>query len=99
MSDLIVLAVEIESFWLSLKYNKLYITAKTLEHCIAENKVLEEKNRKLSLVFTNPTTTDLHRIIEIGLDKINFIINSEKTQIVDKNGYVLNRYQIESIQS
>ena len=97
MSEQIFLTVEIDSLWLSLKYHKIYITAKTLDHCITDNQVIEEKNRKISLVFANAALTDVQYILSNG-GKITFEAERYCEQVVDKNGYVLNRYHVLGLQ-
>ena len=93
MSAQALLKAEVESFWISLRFNKVYLTAKTLNHCIADNQVVEEKSRKVSLILTNPSSEDLQHIYK-NANSLVFIVDSNFDQIVDKNGYVLNRFQI-----
>ena len=96
MSEQAILTAEVESLWLSFKFNKVYLTAKTLNHCVADNHVVEEKFRKVSLIFANPTAEDLQFILTSS-NNIAFVIDTGSQQIVDKNGYVLNRYRIQNI--
>ena len=93
MSEHVLITAEVESFWLSLKFQKLYITAKTLDHCITDNQVVEEKGRKVSLVFATSAISDIRYILENG-GKVVFEADKYCEQVVDKHGYVLNRYHV-----
>ena len=94
MSSEALLKCEIESVWISFKFLKLYITAKTADHCIVDNTIIEEKYRKVSLVYGLQEADNLSEIFDRDTTFIKFTVNRESTEYVDRNGYVLNRYQV-----
>ena len=93
MATQIFLVCEVESAWVSLKFSRIYITAKTLEHTIADNRIIEEKGRKISIVYNLKSDTELRTILDLNNPIVTFETDGQQSNFVDRNGYVLNRYQ------
>ena len=97
MATQISLTCEVESVWVSFKFSRIYITAKTTEHVIAENRIFEEKDRKISIVYNLKSDTELTAIINRNSPNLKFEVDAKHTNFVDRNGYVLKRYQALSL--
>ena len=97
MATQISLTCEVESVWVSFKFSRIYITAKTTEHVIADNRIFEEKDRKISIVYNLKSDTELTAIINRKSPNLKFEVDANHTNFVDRNGYVLKRYQALSL--
>ena len=86
----VIIDIAAESYWVNLKYKKIYFTGLTCNHTIFNNTLVEEANRRVSIVVN---IEDCNKIdIEKIPLKLSFEINPHSTKL-NKDGYVINRFQ------
>lgn len=101
ISSIYQLNCKVISLWISYKFKSVYVDAVTLKHLIKDNKLIEDNDVRVKLVFKFAELSSLKPIIdqlETLPKNATFNIDPDSVKTCKRDGYKFSQYNIKSIE-
>ena len=101
ISSIYQLNCKVISLWISFKFKSVYVDTVTLRHLIKDNKLIEDIDNRVKLVFKFTELSSLKPLIdqiETLSKNVTFNIDPESVKSCKKDGYSYHQYNIKSVE-